>query len=286
MEYLLIIYLLIGCGQGTAKTPDNNTNGTKISFSELMEIIKKESMEELENVVGRIDNINEADENGQTALMYTLESGNVEISNLLMDNGADIDISNNEWKIRALEKAIDNEREGILEILVKKGVDQDVLIDGNKTPLMYASKEGNRKIAEILIDGGHQKIDATDDYGGNALFYSVVGKKGEILELLVDRGADMEEEVNGGQKVLIYAIGDNNIDVMNRLLDKGADIDAVDKSGTTALISAVFANNEEIVKLLVDRGAKKDLHYLDKNALAWAEKYKFEAIVNIIKGSE
>ena len=55
---------------------------------------------------------------------------------------------------------------------------------------------------------------------------------------------------------LLYAAHFGQTEIVELLLDRGADIEAKDRYGNTALIRTAFTDDIEIVKLLLDRGAQ------------------------------
>jgi hypothetical protein len=66
-----------------------------------------------------------------------------------------------------------------------------------------------------------------------------------------------------GQTVLHSAAMRGNNAIVQLLVDKGADVKAKDNDGRTVLYSAALGGNEAVVRLLVDRGA--DLEAKDNN---------------------
>ena len=75
------------------------------------------------------------------------------------------------------------------------------------------------------------------------------------MEAAIKSGADANVTVEGmGPPIVITALGDNYSGVQ-LLLDRGANINAEDSEGYTALITASFSNNPDMVRLLLSKGA-------------------------------
>ena len=78
------------------------------------------------------------------------------------------------------------------------------------------------------------------------------------IRAALDAGADLEEADPHGRTPLLVAIISRHADgleLVEMLLDAGADIHATHSSGNTALHFAAFVGNAEIVRLLMERGA-------------------------------
>jgi len=116
------------------------------------------------------------------------------------------------------------------------------------------------EVCKVLLEMG-----ADPNSEGNGL----TGKKGlkihdaagfstpEIIELLLDYGANVNEKGSRGRTPLHYAaidsIGNENIDL---LLKRGADINKKDSKGWTPIFNAIQSGGGDQVINLVDKGAK------------------------------
>jgi len=90
-----------------------------------------------------------------------------------------------------------------------------------------------------------------------ALHYAAEQGHGDVAELLLGKGADVNAENNGGATPLHIAVYNAHKDVAELLIAKGADINAAAKDGTTPLQIAKDEGNKEIVELLRKHGAKE-----------------------------
>ena len=75
----------------------------------------------------------------------------------------------------------------------------------------------------------------------------------EIVQLLLEKGADVNARSTDGRTPLMFAAS-STPEIVTLLLEKGAEIEARDNKGMTPLM---FAASAEIKQLLIDAGAKE-----------------------------
>ncbi|MBQ4875143.1 MAG: ankyrin repeat domain-containing protein [Rickettsiaceae bacterium H1] len=177
---------------------------------------------------------------------------------ILLDNGADINAKNMEGNtvldyalIRSEEK---NNDVGIVDFLIAKGVE----IDGNQKIEMFlrwAARKNECDIARKLLRIKRIKINDPDDNDRTALMLAALNGHKEIVELLLQHGADFDAKDKEGKTALMLSLLRRNMDIAKLLLQHGANVDAKDKEGKTALIVAAKNGNMEVVKLLLQHGA-------------------------------
>ena len=81
----------------------------------------------------------------------------------------------------------------------------------------------------------------------------------EIIDLLIENGAETEDFDNEGVSIFDYAIAYNNLAFVRKMLGEGVDVNLTHRrSGFTPLMCAVCYGRSEIAVLLLEHGAKKD----------------------------
>ncbi len=120
------------------------------------------------------------------------------------------------------------------------------------TPLMKASLNGHREVAEQLLIS-QASIDLGDQGGYTALMLAASNNHWELVELLLRQGADINHvELTQGWTALIWSAKRGHLDTVKVLLSQGADTTIQDHQGRTARNWAVSNNHIKISQLLSD----------------------------------
>jgi hypothetical protein len=123
------------------------------------------------------------------------------------------------------------------------------------------------------------------------------GKLAEVRRLLdggISPNAVTDPKDQEGKSALQIAAETGNVHLVQLLLDKGADINAPDPWGATAVVDAAFVGSPEIVKLLISRGADVNANDDGATALGYAAHQLadcrdatchrcFQEVVNLLK---
>jgi len=106
--------------------------------------------------------------------------------------------------------------------------------------------------------------------------------------MLLEKGADINKTGgDDGDTPLMLAssiLSDNTFDVMQLLLDNGADIDSANKHGWTALHYACNKGDVDAVRLLLDNGAEiNPVTKQGETPQFLAAEREHSAVVNLLK---
>jgi uncharacterized protein len=268
-----------------------------VSADALLGAAKKGNVEILRSALeaGISPNASEAgvrqrQDRSKTALIFACEGGHLEAASLLIEFGADVNLSDRAGK--------------------KLG----------RTPLMYAAESDNADLVQLLLEAG-AIVDAQDKRGQTALFYAVEEEAIEAIEVLLEFGADpykqswegtpfehatygdpeivkllmavTKEENNvasnaAREEMLRSAAFDDNAELVHNLIQQGVNVSAADDHGTgwTALMFAAAKGNTTIVQLLIAAGA--DVGYKSasgQSALGEAKSWKNKEIIDLLKSA-
>lgn len=142
---------------------------------------------------------------------------------------------------------------------------QQLINEKDDLLLITASARGYTNAVEILLEKGFD-VNEKNENGDSALLIAVLNNNRDVLELLLEYGADINNKNNAGETPLIKAADAGNIPILKKLLQKGADVNAKDEDGNTALIIAASENEKpDGVYLLITAGA--DVNATDNNGM-------------------
>ncbi|KAI5791316.1 ankyrin repeat protein, partial [Pyronema domesticum] len=102
----------------------------------------------------------------------------------------------------------------------------------------------------------------------NALYVAASRGHEEIVQLLVERGADIESKDWYGSRPISAAVSYDHYNIVNFLVEKGADKNDM---GETALLAVARSGREMALRFLMDYGADINTRarYLGGMALVW-----------------
>lgn len=132
------------------------------------------------------------------------------------------------------------------------------------TPLCLAAKLGNLEIVEFLLQNGAKPSVACTCVHRNkaALHFACENchaDSAQIVEFLLNAGANLEQETFDFEKALHFACEFNNLPVVECLVQSGADINCVNLDGKSPLSLACSRQKNvrslSIIKFLIDSGA-------------------------------
>ena len=174
---------------------------------------------------------------------------------------------------KALFVAIENYNLSEIKELIESGADINYQDKNGQTPLMhtllnYFYKDSSYDIVEYLIKAGAD-INKTDNSNRTALCIAlnledkngfVILNNDEILfkivELLISKGANIEDRYFFNPDVLHYSICSGKIEITAMLLFAGMKIEQIDSTfGRTPVIWAADCGQKEILDLLIGNNA-------------------------------
>lgn len=201
--------------------------------------------------------INSVDRSGNSILMNSVNLGLYKFTKLLLSNKKiDVNIKNRRGLsviIIALFEMIDKKYQiQICNLLIKSGVDIELVNRNGFTPLCYASKISDTNIFKFLL-----KLEKRYN------FYDHLSESKSTP--------------------LIEAIKNNNLDIVKILIKfKKSEIYYKDEIGNCSLLYACKVGNLDIVKLLLRKNNYKSINILKETSLLFAIKSGNKDLVNYL----
>ncbi|CAH0045600.1 unnamed protein product [Clonostachys solani] len=241
---------------------------------------------------------------GQTALLLAAKNGHEAVVRLLLKKGAHRETGDFQGRT-PLIRAVAEGREAIAQLLLEK---VDTLeekwhrtIDwksrtAQALPLQQTSENTCSTVTPLQLSRG-ANLETKDCFGRTALWWAVKRVHSNVVQLLLNNGADTEAKTNKDNKAILssaisrdfwdpmrrYWTRDDDLEVWARkrryetciqlLLANDAHLEARDSSGSTALFHAVQDHwaGEISVRLLIESGARADTEDNDgRTALSMA----------------
>ncbi|NDC83880.1 ankyrin repeat domain-containing protein [bacterium] len=116
---------------------------------------------------------------------------------------------------------------------------------------LYAIHANNMELLKLYIEDFKDDINQMNFFKWTLLCYAVVYGRTEIVNYLLEKGADVNIPDTSGKTPLMFAATSlNKHEILKALLDRGAVIDARDQQGKTALMTAREEGNDGAVKIM------------------------------------
>ncbi len=149
------------------------------------------------------------------------------------------------------------------------------------TPLTIAAFFDYKDIAELLIANG------ADVNRYSPLFYAVDGNNIDIVRLLFDKGAKIEQKYsifdNYPQSLIRTAAEGGNVAILKLLMEHGLDImKGVNEEQYNPLIGAAERGQTEMVEFLISKGVPVNLQTESRSALHEASYYGHLGVVKVL----
>jgi serine/threonine-protein phosphatase 6 regulatory ankyrin repeat subunit B len=249
---------------------------------------------------------------GWSPLMFAAVQGRNDILELLVSNGANIDLGGNgPWIKSCLEGEFKNlaapapsppmnaaQKESFFNAAEKGNWDKikKLLTDGinintrneeGATVLIIAAFLGHKTLCFRLILAGID-VKTKDGRGFNALMTACECEKEQLdlVAFLIMKGLDINAGSSGGATALMNAAKIGHYQTVKLLISKGADLNRQNQRQVTALIWAADQGHKDIVKLLISTGA--DVHATTDNgytALSIAEENNHWSVADILRNA-
>ena len=142
---------------------------------------------------------------------------------------------------------------------------KELSVEEKHSTLLFAAAHGHREIVQALIDAGAD-VNHQDEFGHTVLYWAAESGYLETVQTLIDAGADVnlrtkDNSFNDERTALSRAAYKGHLEIVQTLIDAGADVNHQDNYRGTALIKAVDMGHLEIVQALIDAGA--DVNHQD-----------------------
>ena len=177
----LVVTILLAGAISSAPPPD----------SPVADAARGGDVEALRTLIARGEDVNAPHGDGMTALHWAADRGDLEITNLLIYAGANLEAGTR---------------------------------IGNYAPLHLASQAGSALVVAALLEAGSNVDPATTTLGVQPIHLGAESGNPEVIRTLVQHGADVDaREESWGHTPLIFAASQNRTEAIRALMELGAD---------------------------------------------------------------
>jgi len=207
-------------------------------------------------------NVNATASNGQTPLFTAAAEGLYDVVVYLHRRGADLNarLDTGATAFHEIPDGIVN-RPMNFQVTIQRDGKSVTLTDPEEIRQEIGSHpddefEARLKTAQYLVANGLDVNAQLYESGQTALFRAADLGAEEIVDLLLETGSIAVDHADKwGMRILHYACRRGHFNIVERLIQAGADVNVQEAYGFTPLHEAAENGHLEIVKLLIERGA-------------------------------
>ncbi|GEM_PF-2064727 len=187
---------------------------------------------------------------GETPLGWAAGLGNEQAAVVLFDSGAEINVHDETMENSPLQLAAWAGRTSIVKLLLDRNANIEIGAgkDPYGTPLHMAACVGDVEVAQILLARG-ANINAVNNLSKTPLAFAADRNKMAMAHFLIEHHADFRGALHN-------AASEGHAEMVRLLIDAGANVDEQYAGAGSALNTAAERGDLEMVKLLLERDAK------------------------------
>ena len=231
--------------------------------------------------------VNAPQGDGTTALHWAASRNDLEMTELFLAAGADVNAQTRLGEMTPLFMAARSGNAAIIEALFEAGADATSASTIGTTALMLAAGSGSPDAVQALLDAG-APVNAKDVHQGQtALMFAAASGRAEVIRALAANGADLDVTslvptrrkpaspppgataaqrrraagppkplALGGMTALQFAARESHMDAVRALVESGADVNVQTASDRMSTLTLAIVNGRyDIAKYLLEHGA-------------------------------
>ncbi len=213
--------------------------------------------------------VNSANPGGETALMTATRTGKLDAMTVLLDHGANVNARDAAHAQTALMWAVIEKHADAVKLLLDRGANINMSTLVTVTPGEYVPARPAAASGTGII---RQRALPTPNGGMTALLFAVRDGNADMVRLLLDRGANIDQASGNHTTPLIIALLNGQTGIATELVARGADVNALDDYKRGPLFAAIDLRNFnhdkyddlptdgrdpiDLIKTLIAKGAK------------------------------
>lgn len=233
-----------------------NTSGR----TPLIKAVEKKAKGIVRLLLSKDVKVNIEDDIGWTPLLCAISNDDTEMVDTLLRKGADPNLKAKNWKIRTpLKSAIARANVVLVRTLLLEGADPNQPSGSlDDPPLNTATENGDEEVVRLLLQYGAD-VNLPNKAGETPLFFAAKAKQFKLATFLLSQGAKHDIRNIVGNTVLFYAVQGSPISFAVDLIRRRCDPNERNELEETPLFFAARAGCQTSVRLLLDNEVQADL---------------------------
>ncbi|XP_047237258.1 death-associated protein kinase 1 isoform X1 [Girardinichthys multiradiatus] len=234
-----------------ARSDDTLDEEDSFVMKAIIHAINDDNVPGLQHLLSSLNSydVNQPNKHGTPPLLIAAGCGNIQIIEVLMRNGAEIQ-ANDKSGANAIYYAARHGHVETLKFLHEKKCPLDVQDKSGETALHVAARYGNVDVVSYLCSI-RANPDLTDREQETPLHCAAWHGYSAVARTLCQAGCHVDAKNREGESPLLTASARGFVDIVECLVEQEADLEATDKDGHTALHLAVRRCQVEVVRCLL-----------------------------------
>lgn len=216
---LLLALVLSGCEQESANHTTSLADDDVVVIAEAITIDRAIARGDLSTIKALLESdpsvVNQGRRPDMPPLLNAILRQKVEIAQLLISNGADVNVTDPSSRT-SVHLAVERNLPELIPLLAKNGAKLNTLDNVGWAPLHWAAAKDRMEVTSLLIDVGAD-VHATSQLGGSVLHEAASSGSAEMIQLLIDAGVDPNVIANDGGRAFDVALKYENTDAIQLL---------------------------------------------------------------------
>uniref|UniRef100_A0A672JHM1 Death-associated protein kinase 1 n=1 Tax=Salarias fasciatus TaxID=181472 RepID=A0A672JHM1_SALFA len=234
-----------------ARSDDTLDEEDSFVMKAIIHAINDDNVPGLQHLLGSLSSydVNQPNKHGTPPLLIAAGCGNVQIIQLLMRKGAEIQ-AHDKSGANAVYYAARHGHLDTLRFLHEKRCPLDVQDKSGETALHVAARYGNVDVVSYLLSI-RANPDLSDREQETPLHCAAWHGYSPVARALCQAGCNVDAQNREGETALLTAAARGFVDIVECLVEHRAELEAADKDGHTALHLAVRRCQVEVVRRLL-----------------------------------
>jgi ankyrin repeat protein len=194
----------------------------------------------------------------RTPLMLAAENGHAQIIKALLTAGANVNLVDTDGRNAMMQAARQGQAESVQALLTAPDIQINQVDNYGENALLFSLRK--KSVFDILIKVPDLQINYINHYGDSALSYAINSSHVSVICALRAAGAVLNSETQKALNERFLSTAEAGyLSFMPELIKAGAEVNALDQWGKTALRRAAEGHKIERLKALLIHGASPNI---------------------------